>query len=296
MLKQIINSLKNRTLTQSILCLFLSSAAFAEQVENSPIEIRLVSNVKAIGPSQRFFIGIHQKMLPGYHTYWKNAGTVGLPTSVEWDLPEGWSAGEINWPVPQVTRMAVYDVWGYEEEVLLPIQFTPPDILSSDKPVVLKGRVTWMCCGKICRPGTREFQITLPVSDQPLVDSQWKESFNRILQEQPQSDSSWELKCVIKEGSYRLSFVRADSSFDESILSAYFFGYQRQVSSAKGQVFKPDEKGFSIHMKPEEHTIEPLPRLSGMVVVETDRGRKVVAVDVAIEVFPDGTIEAENSR
>jgi hypothetical protein len=33
-----------------------------------------------------------------------------------------------------------------------------------------------------------------------------------------------------------------------------------------------------------------------MVVVETDRGRKVVAVDVAIEVFPDGTIEAENSR
>ena len=29
-------------------------------------------------------------MAPGFHTYWRNPGTLGLPTAVEWSLPEGY--------------------------------------------------------------------------------------------------------------------------------------------------------------------------------------------------------------
>ena len=38
-----------------------------------------------------------------WHTYWINPGT-GYPTSLRWTLPEGFSAGEIQWPTPHVVK------------------------------------------------------------------------------------------------------------------------------------------------------------------------------------------------
>ncbi len=45
--------------------------------------------------------GVELHMPPGWHTYWKNSGASGLPTSIKWDLPAGVTAGDIQWPVPE---------------------------------------------------------------------------------------------------------------------------------------------------------------------------------------------------
>ena len=39
---------------------------------------------------------------PGWHGYWKNPGDAGLGMTLEWDLPDGWSAGEPLYPVPHM--------------------------------------------------------------------------------------------------------------------------------------------------------------------------------------------------
>ena len=81
--------------------------------------MQLVSDADAVVPGRTLTVGLHIRHRAGWHTYWKNPGTVGLATKIEWQLPAGCRAGELIWPQPQCTKMGVYTVWGYEGDVVL---------------------------------------------------------------------------------------------------------------------------------------------------------------------------------
>ena len=55
----------------------------------------------AARPGDTVLAGVRLKMAPKWHTYWRNAGESGGPTEIEWQLPEGITAGPIQWPVPE---------------------------------------------------------------------------------------------------------------------------------------------------------------------------------------------------
>ena len=37
----------------------------------------------------------------GWHSYWKNPGDTGIPTEIDWQMPEGFHVGELRWPTPK---------------------------------------------------------------------------------------------------------------------------------------------------------------------------------------------------
>ena len=80
--------------------ILLASLSHGGETEK-PLEVSLISESRSIRAGRPFFLGLHLIHPPGSHTYWKNPGIVGLATTVEWDLPPGFSAGEIQWPAPQ---------------------------------------------------------------------------------------------------------------------------------------------------------------------------------------------------
>ncbi|MCB1097760.1 MAG: thiol:disulfide interchange protein, partial [Verrucomicrobiae bacterium] len=80
----------------------------------------------AIQPGVPFKVGLKMNHAAGQHTYWKHPGIVGVPTKLDWKLPKGFVAGEIEWPRPELTMMAIYPVYGYENQILLPVSITPP--------------------------------------------------------------------------------------------------------------------------------------------------------------------------
>ncbi len=53
----------------------------------------------------------------GWHTYWQNPGAAGMPTSVKWELPEGISVSELQFPAPQVFESTNMKFLGYKGEV-----------------------------------------------------------------------------------------------------------------------------------------------------------------------------------
>ena len=63
---------------------------------------------------------------PTWHTYWITAGT-GYPTKLEWSLPTGWTAGDIQWPAPVMIKNEQGEVTGngYTGVVYLPVTVTP---------------------------------------------------------------------------------------------------------------------------------------------------------------------------
>src|SRR5580700_6467224 len=66
-----------------------------------PVKAELVPEAQSIAPGQRLWVDLHLTMAPGWHTYWRNPGDSGLPTEIAWQLPAGFTAGAIAWPVPE---------------------------------------------------------------------------------------------------------------------------------------------------------------------------------------------------
>ncbi|MGI9242925.1 MAG: protein-disulfide reductase DsbD domain-containing protein, partial [Verrucomicrobiales bacterium] len=45
-----------------------------------------VVNVESIRPGEPFFAGVRLDIAPGWHTYWRNAGSdIGIPTTIKWE-------------------------------------------------------------------------------------------------------------------------------------------------------------------------------------------------------------------
>ena len=128
------------------------------------VKAELLADTTAVVPGKPFSVGLLLRMAPGWHTYWKFSGDAGLPTELKWKLPPGWKIGDVQWPIPLKTiDPGDIETYGYENEVLLMQEITPPSTLgvSSAK---LSTEANWLVCEKICVPGSATLQLDLPVA------------------------------------------------------------------------------------------------------------------------------------
>ena len=90
------------------------------------IEAELVPMSAWAAPGSTAIVAVRQQIQPGWHTYWRNPGDSGGPTTLDWTLPNGVSAGEIVWPLPHRQRLQSLMNYGYEGEVFLPVPSEVP--------------------------------------------------------------------------------------------------------------------------------------------------------------------------
>ncbi|MEY3480920.1 MAG: Thiol:disulfide interchange protein DsbD precursor, partial [Verrucomicrobiota bacterium] len=118
----------------------------------------------AIVPGKPFRIGLHLKIAPGWHVYWKNPGDSGVATEPGWDLPDGFAAGTTQWPLPErLEEPGNIDVYAYKNETLLIAEITPPETFGAES-VKLRAKPNWLVCEQICIPGSVELELVLPVA------------------------------------------------------------------------------------------------------------------------------------
>lgn len=99
---------------------------------------------------------------PHWHTYWKNPGDAGLPTTVKFSI-DGQSVDlvEKEWPVPK-KYIEEGDIlaFGYEGRYDAFYEL-PQDFLDRNQGKTLKGEATWLICKHVCIPGKRSFSATV---------------------------------------------------------------------------------------------------------------------------------------
>ena len=83
-----------------------STAASPARADGPPdpkdlVRAELVAEKASIAPAATLWVDLHLAIKPGWHVYWRNPGDSGLPTTIDWNLPSGFSAGAISWPVPE---------------------------------------------------------------------------------------------------------------------------------------------------------------------------------------------------
>ena len=148
------------------------------------VQASLVADVGAVVPGKPFTVGLLLKMAPHWHTYWRFSGDAGLPTEIKWNLPPGWKAGEIQWPLPfRMIDPGDIETYGYDNEVMLLQEITPPASMP-DSSIKLAAEASWLVCEKLCIPGSANLQIELPVSDKNAAANE--DLFTRYRRSLPQ--------------------------------------------------------------------------------------------------------------
>lgn len=141
-----------------ILMALLANVAVA-QTPPSPIvtakllvDAPLVKRGKPIAAAVQFTIPEH------WHIYWANPGDSGLTTSLSWTLPEGLSAGNIEWPAPERLSQQGITNYGYSDAVTLPVALMPTrdDVVGE-----VRVKASWLACKDICVPESAELHAML---------------------------------------------------------------------------------------------------------------------------------------
>ena len=133
-------------------------------------QARLILSADTARPGDTVLAGVDLKMEPGWHTYWENPGAAGYATKIEWQLPPGVTAGDIQWPLPEKLPPVEVTTYGYDDEVVLLV----PLKLAADLkpgPLDLKAKVSWLECKAACIPGNGNVEATLNISDQTKVSA-----------------------------------------------------------------------------------------------------------------------------
>lgn len=125
--------------------------------------VDLLLPVESARPGDSVLAGVRLRMDAKWHTYWKNSGDSGAPTEIEWQLPLGVTAGEIQWPTPERLEAEGLTTFIYENEATLLVPLKLADDLKPG-PLALKAKVSWLECDQLCLPGEATVSATLNVA------------------------------------------------------------------------------------------------------------------------------------
>ena len=183
----------------TILAGWICLAAIA--VHAAHTQVRLILSADPAKPGDIIWAGVDLKMEPGWHTYWKNPGAAGMATKIEWQLPPGVTAGEIQWPLPEKLPPVEVTTYGYDNEVVLLV----PLKLAADLkpgPLDLQAKVSWLECKEACLPGSGDVEAALNIGDQSKASAEaaflqsWQKKVPPSAESYPWPASTWWEKSI----------------------------------------------------------------------------------------------------
>jgi len=256
---------------KNFLCtLLLVGAATIASGATKPdyLKHRLLSEVKTVAPGQTFTVALFLDHNEDFHTYWQNPGTVGLATSLKWELPEGFKAGPIQWQVPEKVKMVTYDAHGYNSDATLLVDITAPENLPKNG-VELKAKAIWMVCGPepklCCNLGFKNLSLKLKASSSPEWDVDGRARIAEARKRIPQVIDGWGYAAK-REGEKVLLTIRNTKGLtvlpDDEL---YFYSESNHFTTLAEQRNKVEENELVVTLPVADYAPEKLGELVGLL-------------------------------
>jgi thiol:disulfide interchange protein/DsbC/DsbD-like thiol-disulfide interchange protein len=262
-----------------------TTAAEAAPVRTEHVEAELHAERAGAVAGKPATVGLRLKMDEHWHTYWKNPGDSGLPTKIRWTLPEGWSAGPIQWPHPEAQRVGPLMNYGYSGEVMLLTELTPP-ANAKPGPATIKADAEWLVCKDICIPEKAALTLAFAVSDGEAPASSGAASlFSKARSSLPAAPSGWTAESLVNGARLTLRVLPPAGATAPS--KVIFFPYRENfVDHPAPQTLVRDGNGFRLDVKLMEPVEAGIKDAAGVLLAESSwpglPGRK--AIELALPV------------
>jgi thiol:disulfide interchange protein DsbD len=141
------------------------ASATANLLTTSRTQTTIMSGIKTIHAGEKFWVALHIKLNPGWHTYWINPGDSGITPQLDWTLPNGFTAGATQYLAPDRERVGPLVDYAYDTDAHYLVAITPPPILRAGTVSILALKASWLVCKDICVPESGGLSLSLPAGD-----------------------------------------------------------------------------------------------------------------------------------
>lgn len=205
--------------------LIVLSFLLAASVAQAQVVGELVSAEQGAQPGSRTTVALKLTHDPGWHTYWVSPG-IGKATSIDWALPEGWVASDIDWPVPVkiYTEAGEVSGHGFEGASYLPVDLIVGPDAPVGKTVTLAASVKWLMCEyELCIPGGAELELSLPiVAETPARNAEVQAALAAT--PMPEAGEGFDIAAT-RDGELMTLTVEGETNF----LDPHFFSFDELV-------------------------------------------------------------------
>lgn len=263
-------------------CFSPAAQALSSQAATEQVQAQLVASANAVRPGDQIVLGVQQRIIPHWHTYWLNPGDSGIATTIAWSLPAGASAGDIQWPVPSRFKLGPITNLGYEKEVTLLSSVSVPDDAKAGDTFPIQAKVNWLVCQEVCIPQEVQLDLVLPILKKgatlgpgsPLID----QAKARLPVESP-----WPVQVEQRADKLALTITSPELQAAKAKDIWFYPAKWGQVVHNAEQTLRQEGEALVLDLQPGEDPVAPGGTLSGVLVVTEGGGNGAVVKGFNVE-------------
>lgn len=260
----------------------LITPALASQsvpVDTGKVTASLISSHDSVAPGQEFYIALRTQLDNKWHTYWRNPGDSGEPVQISWELPEGVTAGEINWPLPLAIPTGPIVNYGFEGTPLFPVKFTVSPDVAPGSVITVRANFYYLVCKDVCIPEDGSASLPIAVGES-VEDTRWKTAIEAALADVPKRGAV--------QGGIKKTGETLEMSFtnlpEGDFSNTYFYPYDQGIlGHSEPQIITRGTEGFKLTTKPDYIWNDPTPKTFEGVLTYQKNG-KLKGTNIALAV------------
>ena len=241
-----------------------AGSPIAAPVQTAQVEAELIAETTALVPGQPTTVALRLRIAAGWHTYWRNPGDTGLPTTLAWTLPTGIAAGAIEWPAPRALPVGPLVNYGYKDEALHLVTLTVAPDLAPGREVKLAAKADWLVCREACFPESVDLTLTLPIAITAGADPRFGKAIAAARVALPQPLAGWQAKAEGADAKVVLALTPPAGTADPGTLRFFPFEEGRIEASAP-QVLKRDGDVYLLNLPVASQLAPGFTRVAGVV-------------------------------
>ncbi len=138
-------------------------AAAGPWQRDNDIGVRLIAGVDGTGSEAAIPLALEIEMAPGWHTYWRSPGPLGLPPQIDWQKSQtdegNLGSATLLYPAPIRFGEPGFEAFGYRERVVMPID---AHVKVPGKPLVIEAAINLLACQTMCVPKNFTLSLNVP--------------------------------------------------------------------------------------------------------------------------------------
>ncbi len=222
-------------------------------------------------------IGILVELEDNWHIYWRNPGDSGMPTSIDFDFPDGLTISEIKWPAPKVFEYDGLASYGYEKQVLLLADISVPENYNLNS-IEIIANLKSLICKDICIP----FNTTVSTEINLLTNFKAENQVSILFSESTKSlpEEKHNIDISIKVDNEFITLIIQNPEINPAeIESLYFLPYNNGIfKNSIDQKFIQDENNTVLKIDVDHFRIEEPKEIYGLLIFELSNPGKAKKV------------------